>query len=71
MGAFHYGTELPTFPPTGAGAGAVSRYDLAHAKVEIEALDTHTIPAGEQYIVAGSLMVTGSLITNGTLVVLP
>jgi hypothetical protein len=70
MGAYLYGTELPTFPPGGAGGAAVNRYDLAHAKEEIEAPDTHTVVAGEQYIVAGGLAVTGTLVLGGTLVVL-
>jgi hypothetical protein len=70
MGAYLYGTELPTFPPGGAGGATVNRYDLAHAKEEIEASDTHTVVAGEQYIVAGGLAVTGTLVLGGTLVVL-
>ena len=67
--AFQYGTELPTFAPSSL-AVAVDRYDLAHAKTQIAALDTHTIPAGEQYIISNSLDIQGSLIIDGSLVVI-
>jgi len=68
MGAYLYGTELPT---TSSGAGsAINRYDLAHAREEIASTVTHTIVAGEQYIVSGGLTVTGALVLGGTLVVL-
>ena len=63
MSAYLYGTELPTTP-------RVNRYDLAHAREEIAATVTHTIVAGEQYIVSGGLTVTGALVLGGTLVVL-
>lgn len=69
--SFLYGTELPVCAPASGAGAAVSRYDLAHAKEEIEAADTHTIPSGEQYLIQGALAVTGTLVVAGRLVVLP